>query len=274
MVYAPRSRSILRLGPLDNTNGLVGWWTFDDGQAYDTSGAHNHGIEISSPLLVGGIVKTSINAGALNFNGTTHNVQTTINNGSASTLTSLTLSAWFKTSIASGKEIFGLNQNQDGSSATNDRAIYIGSDGKIYGYVFDTGAKYAVSTATYNDGNWHLATLSIKAGTSSSLYVDALLNQATTIATPYTGYSASYWLIGKNSNGAARTNAVNGTFSGSIDDVRIYNRALTGAEINSLYNSAFMPWMEAETPALYASAAAFPWWAAQNNPSVIGAGVY
>jgi hypothetical protein len=231
------------------TSGLVGYWTFDGkdtpwtsssaGTATDRSGNGNTGT------LTNMNQSTSVTRGkigqALYFDGTNDEITTTTNqgNGSAAGLQTLSLSAWFNTSDGvGGKKIVGLENAQTGTGSTQwDRELYLGTDGKIHAYVYDTIQKQAVSTATYNDGRWHHAVATISANDSIKLYVDGMLQESTTIGTPFSTYTTSYWRIGgwKNAQGSPY-NGSDGYFLGSLDDVRIYNRALSAGEIQSLYD--------------------------------------
>jgi hypothetical protein len=221
------------------SQGLIGYWPMDGNTTnwttdttQDLSGQGNTGLLVSMSTTTS--PTSGKIGGALKFNGTNQLIETTTNNGSASTLTTITLSAWFKTTSASGDEIISLNGSQDGSSAVSDRGIYIGTNGKVYGYIYDTSAKYVTSTNTYTDGKWHLATLSIKSGSTMALSIDGIAQPSAAIGTPYTGYATSYWVIGRDNN-AGQTNAGAGYFPGTIDDVRIYSRALSPQEVSLLY---------------------------------------
>ena len=222
------------------SSGLVGYWTMDGSHTHwntgtedDSSGNGNTGS------LVGMSTSTSPVAGkigqALQFNGSSGYLYTTTNQGSGTALNTMTASAWFKTAVASGHKIVGLENTQTGTGSTlYDRQIYMGTDGKIYGYVWDGAAKYVTSTAAYNDGKWHLATIVIVSNSTMSLYIDGAYITSTAIGTPFDSYSPSFWRVGSYKNAA--TNGSDGYFSGSIDDVRIYNRALSASEVQQLYN--------------------------------------
>jgi hypothetical protein len=140
--------------------------------------------------------------------------------------------------VASGKKIIGLEDAQTGTGGLEyDREIHIGTDGKVYFLVWDGSERSAISTNTFTDNRWHHAVGVITGdGGNMKLYVDGVLQQTTSIGTilPYT--SSSYWRIG-GYMGAGWTNTVNGYFTGSIDEARIYNRVLTATEVVSLYNS-------------------------------------
>jgi hypothetical protein len=224
--------------PDDPDTGLVGYWSFDGSDisgttAYDRSGKGNTGTLANSPT------KTIGKSGqALSFDGTNDQVITTTNYGDSSSLRIITLSAWFKTSVASGKKIVGLEQVQDGYNNNKDRQIYVGTDGKVYFALWDGNVRSAVSSGTYTDGNWHHA-VGVSSGnnTDIKLYIDGVLQQTTAIGTiqTYAG-GTSYWRIGSYSNDGF-VNSANGYFPGSIDEVRVYNRVLLASEIWGLYQA-------------------------------------
>ena len=68
-------------------------------------------------------------------------------------------------------------------------------------------------------------------GVEVRIYIDGV---AQGTATPYTGVidkdTEPVWI------GTDSTGGIHGPFNGSIDDVRVYNRALSATEITQLYN--------------------------------------
>ena len=85
------------------------------------------------------------------------------------------------------------------------------------------------STVSVNDGKWHLIT-GTRQGTTWSIYVDGVLSSSQTQGTGASinasGYDMSVGVGPGNSSGY---------FNGSIDDVRVYDRALSPSEIQYLY---------------------------------------
>ena len=69
--------------------------------------------------------------------------------------------------------------------------------------------------------------------TSSQLiiYIDGIFSASATYACPNPPVQNS-WYLGADNNGG-----LNNFWNGSLDDVRVYNRALSASEILALYNA-------------------------------------
>ncbi|HSI20581.1 MAG TPA: LamG domain-containing protein [Verrucomicrobiae bacterium] len=82
------------------------------------------------------------------------------------------------------------------------------------------------STVTVNDNLWHHVAF-VKSGSTLRLYVDGVANGSTTDTT-----------TGDTTNASPLTIGARGTnyFQGSLDEVRIYSAALSGANVAALYN--------------------------------------
>ncbi|MFZ1719720.1 MAG: LamG domain-containing protein [Candidatus Moraniibacteriota bacterium] len=237
----------LNVSPVSNlTSGLVGYWTFDGkdtpwssssaGTATDRSGSSNTGTLTNMSRA------TSPAEGklgqALTFDGVDDEITTATDKGNGSSLKIFTLSTWFKTSAISARKIIGIEANQTGTgSAAFDRDIYVGTDGKVYFRVYDGVSRYTTSAGALNDGNWHHA-VGVSNGDNETiqLYVDGVLQQTTAIGTVWSSYTSSYWRIGGYKLTGLTNGGGDGYFAGSLDEVRIYNRALSAGEVQSLYD--------------------------------------
>ncbi|RYF26429.1 MAG: T9SS type A sorting domain-containing protein [Flavobacteriales bacterium] len=171
-------------------------------------------------------------ASAYQFNGSSQYVST---NNSSTNPSVFTVSIWFKTTVAGGK-LIGFGSSQTGFSTSADRHIYMANDGKII-FGAKPGGVYrtAASTASYNDGNWHMATATMSAA-GIILYVDGVqvgINALATSGENYTGY----WRIGYDNMDGWLSTPTNRFFTGDLDDAYIYTRALSAAEITTLYNA-------------------------------------
>ena len=111
------------------------------------------------------------------------------------------------------------------------------ADSRIRGLITTGGATAAVQTTkAFNDNAWHHVALQRKAGTLS-IWVDG--TQAASVTAPTGSVSPGRpfkMYVGQRLDGAHH-------FDGSMDEVRIYKRALTATELNSIRtaNSTSVP---------------------------------
>jgi hypothetical protein len=209
-----------------------------NGNANDELGVNNGQFNGGAATFVN---DRSGNAGrAYSLNGTTDYMSTSNSYSSPSTFT---ISCWFKTTTTDGGKLISFGDVQAGSSSAHDRHIYMVPNGRIYFGVYPNAVRTINSTTSFNDGNWHHV-VGILSSSGMFLYIDGTLlasNASVTTAQSYTGY----WRVGYDRMdnswtdwpAGARTQAY---FNGAIDDVLIYNRALSAAEVANLYQPTFV----------------------------------
>ncbi|TAL14738.1 LamG domain-containing protein [Patescibacteria group bacterium] len=203
-------------------NGLVGWWPFN-GNANDSSGNGYNGTVSGATLTTG---QNGSANGAYAFNGSSSSITEPSTMGLGTT--NATLSCWVynPTATNSGEFIkasvgysygigIGSTQFDNTTPGTNIVMLY-------------ENVRW-IATSTALGTGWHFVAMVIDGSGTPFAYRDGVLvpgNYAGTGATAPTSGAA----IGGNSANAR-------WFTGSIDDVRIYNRALSANEIASLYNA-------------------------------------
>jgi hypothetical protein len=194
------------------------WWKFDEGTgtiAHDFAGTNNG-------TIYGATWTTGKIAGALSFNGTSNYVGC---GSGASNYDNITVSAWMKTS-ANG--VLVSNRYNSGSYGT---WYTLSSTGIEIGDNSQGGYRSVTFNASTLNGLWHHIVYT-KDGTSHAIYVDGSLDRSFTSNADISWSQPLY--IGKRWN---RTSNI-GWFNGIIDDVRIYNRALSAGEVAQLYEEA------------------------------------
>ncbi|HEY3438539.1 MAG TPA: LamG-like jellyroll fold domain-containing protein [Actinotalea sp.] len=137
-----------------------------------------------------------------------------------------TIETWFRTTTTTGGKIVGFGNAATGNSSNYDRHIYMEPSGQVTFGVYPGGVRTVTSGAAYNDGQWHQAVASLS-GDGMKLYVDGkrvAQRSDTTSAQPYSGY----WRIGGDSPWSG-----DAYFHGDIDDVAIYDTALSGTAVNN-----------------------------------------
>ncbi|MEM3093007.1 MAG: phospholipase D-like domain-containing protein, partial [Candidatus Nitrosocaldus sp.] len=148
-------------------------------------------------------------------------------------LQQFSVSAWFRTSSAFTSPAIIVNKGGFDTSASKlNYGLWITTNGNLSGGFEDAnGIDYFIrSPNTYNDGQWHYAVVTYD-GSTLNLYVDGSLVSSLNTNGAIPATDTMPLTIGKNSLDSSRY------FIGDIDEVRIYNRALTAQEVNDAYNN-------------------------------------
>jgi hypothetical protein len=187
----------------------------------DLSGSGNNGTIIS------GTTYSNINGGTMVFSGALNNrVQTNF----APTFTDFTVCVWFKDN---GSPQYGRLIDKDYVNGfhlqrNNTTANSWG------GGIKEAGIPYGIYL-TLTDGQWHFLT-SIRSGTTHTLYGDGITNKVSNTVSA-AALSATNIAIGSWSGGYGSAPWNNQVFKGNVSQVLIYNRALSEAEISSIFNA-------------------------------------
>lgn len=234
--YAPVSTKQAPVNTKVVGSGLIGYWTFDGPRlttstATDSMGTRD-GTFVNGPTadigVIGQGLKTGNPGGHLAL-GDTFDMG----------LNSMTLSVWFKSTNLQyagapvglmGKALWG---NQNGRYG-----IYVNS-GTMYAFL-ETTSETLVSTdvSSYNDNKFHLLTVVYDRTGNLTMYIDGVSKNSASISAKSGDnvQTANTFLIGKY-NDASGTDTAGDTFSfnGTLDDARVYNRALSASEVLQLY---------------------------------------
>ena len=138
----------------------------------------------------------------------------------------MTLSAWIKTSNSSG---LIMSQGRR-PSTVNGEYIFRLSGGKVKFWDYNGGYGFSASNSIHsvNDNNWHYVVF-VKNGTSGKFYIDGAYDNSVTAAADVS-YVSNDFVVGKD----YRDN--NNFFNGSIDEVQVFNRALSSEQIKEMYD--------------------------------------
>jgi hypothetical protein len=196
---------------------LVGWWTFDEGggrTALDWSGHGNHGAIQGNPVWVTGFDN---DGNALDFDG----LGDYVNCGNAAIFNiteQITIAAWIKLEKFEQEWQSIVTKGEDGwRIVMNKRQDQI---------LFGCGdVAELAGTRSVNDGEWHHV-LGLYDGSKIYVYVDGLVDASQT-ATGTINTNDLNVLIGETERPGEGPRQWNGL----IDDVRIYDKALTPEEI-------------------------------------------
>ena len=145
------------------------------------------------------------------------------------TRTAGTISLWLKTTKAS-QGVCEFSSTNYLNASYCDRALFLSAGGVMEWYVYGSGGNTITGSKVVNDGNWHFVQ-GVYTTTSLSIYVDGLLD----VTASFTINSASampYFNLGWGQSFGSSN-----YFTGSIEEVQIYNTALSSGTITALYNS-------------------------------------
>ncbi len=204
--------------------GLSAYWSFNEGAGnitHDFSGNSNTGT------LLGTTLPTWISgkrAGALSFDGSSGYIT-----GSGTNLTNLgaganvTISAWVKPLSVSGTQTI-FNKGASGV-CFNYGLVLVGGNLRAR----NSNSDYSVSSTNLSANIWQHITI-VFSGSTVTGYVNASSTGSSAQGT--SNCADTNWSIGRRAYNSSLE-----YFGGGIDDLRIYNRALSAADIQTLYNA-------------------------------------
>ena len=206
------------------TTGLVGWWPFT-GNAIDSSGNANNGIVNGATLTTDRF--GNVNS-AFNFDGV--NDWININNSNSLNPTSqITISAWVNT-LAYNVSNASMVVNKGWDQGPGHYDILVFTSNNKSRFVIGSNI-YVESNSIININQWTLITVSIDSLTMKIYINGTLENTVLQNNNNSFGTNTDPLYIGKHDYNNAPY-----YFNGKIDDIGIWNRALTQAEITDLYN--------------------------------------
>ena len=206
----------------DITTGLVGHWKLDEGGGTitgDSSGNNNTGILTNGPTWTTGNV-----GGALSFDAINDFILIPDSPVFDIGAGDMTLTAWIRDDDIASTE--GIAAHTDGSAGNDGWWAFINNAAHLEFSMNDSDHE---STGTISQGVWNHVTF-VKSGTAILFYINGAYDSTVDNGGNINNSDGTF-KIGQNGNFYASV-----FFDGAIDDVRIYNRVLTQAEITELYN--------------------------------------
>ena len=208
---------------LDDLNSAtVGYWTFDENTgttASDSKGSNtgtaNNARVFTSNTGTSGIV----NSGA-DFTQGDDFITTSSNLINPHTMSSRSASVWFNKGSSTDLQYI-INERSSGG----DSRFYIATENNnIVVYVGDAGFR---TISSYTSNEWHHVVLQFNSGTATA-YVNGELEDTFSYSTS-SGAPATNFALGSFGH------TQGGYFNGFIDEVAIFDRALTSDEVSYLY---------------------------------------
>ncbi len=209
------------------SDGLVGWWPFN-GNANDESGNGNSGVVNGATLSVDRFGNSSA---AFDFNGSSDFIEVP-NSTSLSTMQALTISVWFKVDgyyyVSDFFQTFPILSKSNQSFQWGNFDLNLWAQGNLiqtHLLTKETSCGYDV-----DENNWNHLICSIDADSSFFYLNGELICSGVAGSFPQVSETDMPMYIGRNVQGGANEIA-----NGKIDDIAIYNRVLTQAQITALY---------------------------------------
>jgi hypothetical protein len=206
------------------SNGLVGWWPFN-GNATDESGNGNNGIVNGATLAIDRFGSPnscySFQANSIQVNTNFYNngwQDYSVNLWFLTTDSSQSMQNIFNTSPHDGE---GLSWNHSNSSGRFSH--WKNSNPNLH--LWDIWSANPMNYTNVNNGNWYNLTV-VKSGLTYSYYVNGQLDKISvaTLSAMVSNVGIRFGSIGMGEY-----------LMGKLDDIGIWNRALSAQEINQLY---------------------------------------
>ncbi len=212
--------------------GMIAWYPFN-GNTSDLSGNNRNLTSVNTAFAND---KDGRSSSSLYFNGSSAYCYGVADTGFSPN--EITISAWVKS---------------EGIQKSNARTLTVGPDNKINGnYTFwfeqglqslgfisaepvtNTASIYNYSTGTYTADSWcHIAVTFSNSTKELKFFINGVLDKKHSNSGSLTGFTSSRNIsVGVT----GYPTSLNSYFKGWMDDLRLYNRALTDNEISSLYS--------------------------------------
>jgi hypothetical protein len=201
---------------LDETTGTT---------AYDAAGSNNGTISGATYTSSGKI------NGAYDFDGTDDYIDSSVSTSENAG----TISIWISPTSSSKQNFFVFNQDSAGSA--NYMQFGINSDGAVYIYIAN-GNSLKTANSVISTNSWHHVIIQ-STGTEYKVYVNKVSKSLSILSGSNDGKwnndipGYNHYSIGALTRGAELYTP----FSGKIDEVGIWSRALSSTEVSDLYNS-------------------------------------
>ncbi len=227
-MLAPLKSSAAFLAKPPNNLGLVGYWSFEDGKGStvtDFSGKGNTGaltnMDTTTDWVAGKRGK------ALDFDGSNDHVVIGGQSSIYGMTTDLSVFAWIKTTDIAWEAFSGGNADDGGWGLSSFSSI--GGTGQLTPL---TGGTWRTSGhSNVSDGEWHHVgyTLSSASGGTLQFYKDGVADGSVITS------AGAHSDVGAAIRMGSEINSGGFPFTGQLDEARVYSRAITAAEVASLY---------------------------------------
>lgn len=218
----------------DIDSGLVGYWHFDGGTGADASGAGN------DLIVPGGANAPAIGAGLGRFAGGAaftagEGDYLTANPAASLDLTSFTMAAWVRSVVTGGRQNIVEKGNDGGVEDFNYYLLLDSARFYECGFRGGGGWRDFGANAPAPDDVWHhVACTFDNVSKSMTIYIDGVSAGSGTLNYTPDVNDTALW-VGRSGNWNSAS------LEGGLDEVRVYNRALSQLDITALVNFTAPP---------------------------------
>jgi regulation of enolase protein 1 (concanavalin A-like superfamily) len=208
---------------------LVAWWKFD-GNFEDSSGNNHHGTAVGTPTFAVGQYGQ-----ALSLSGSSQYLNcgqgiTSATLGDGGTLTGYTMTFWVNRAAAGDHKVCGDIDNGGWTNGGGIKAAIYNNRLEVdmrdsdQRYFSREDATAPLGTQMTTNTWYHIAVVFDDAGNTMTIYLDGVVDRLLTV-TQGMAASTHDWYIGADTPNAGRY------FNGLIDDLRLYDSALSQADV-------------------------------------------
>jgi hypothetical protein len=238
--------------PVPPPTALVAHWRLDESSgavAHDVTGQHDGQLSAAGATFEA----SGIAGNALRLNRSL-NGMVMVSHLPELVTNDFTVAAWAKLPVGDTTSLTVLwaqheAWNADGCFAFLNVLSGLGIAGKA-SVLLNDGYHVATGTSAINDGQWHQIAATYAKSGRTILYVDGTPAEATMNSVPIIDRGAPFMIGGLFGNEV--TGLPNGYFTGWIDDVQVYSRALTETELDTLFTNPGINLMELAHQAIWA----------------------
>ncbi len=202
--------------------GLVSWWP-GDGSANDIAGSNRGTLRNGVAFAAGKVGPTFI------FDGVNDSIL--VENSASLNLNEHTIDAWINPGVQQGSPFHGIVVKQNGDNSGRNYYLGLRSDGRVhYSIAFASTTQFIDSLATVPTDTWTHVAATFDGGVMR-LFINGQESASLSVGNVIPSKTTQPLLIGHTNENAATF------FKGLIDEIELFNRALSAGEIQAIFNA-------------------------------------
>ena len=226
-------RAAAAVGPQPSTPLTTGLYA-----VYKAENNANDSLGTYNGTAIGGLTYAAGKSGnAFNFNGT--NAYVDLGNNIFNSFTSdFSVSMWFNVNTVSGNQtLFSTLSYNSGNGIGNGWFITLRSNALVFEIYTNSGSSSALSSGNIiNTSTWYNVIITRKGATGSKVYINGSLISSNSSTLDVTYNTSSLQIPCSIGAWKYASVSVGNYTNGKIDELNIWNKELTAADVTALYN--------------------------------------